>query len=148
MNFEAFFSPWRPYALSMLRIMTALLYLEEGTMKLFGFPPSHFHPSLFSLFGVAGVMEVVGGVLLVIGLFTRPVAFIFAGEMAVAYFMFSAPQSFFPVINHGNTIDPVLLHLPLFRHSRRRPVEPRPLARDRQPFGRRDSEIVSADCGL
>ncbi len=104
MDFEAFFSPLRPYMLSVLRIMTALLYLEEGTMKLFGFPPSHFHPSLFSLFGVAGVMEVVGGVLLVIGLFTRPVAFIFAGEMAVAYFMFSAPHSFFPAINHGNTI--------------------------------------------
>ncbi len=104
MNFEAFFSPWRPYALSVLRIMTALLYLEEGTMKLFDFPPSRFHPPLFSLFGVAGVIEVVGGLLLVVGLFTRPVAFIFAGEMAVAYFMFAAPHSFFPAINHGNTI--------------------------------------------
>jgi putative oxidoreductase len=104
MNFEAFFSPWRPYALSVLRIMTALLYLEEGTMKLFDFPPSRFHPPLFSLFGMAGVIEVVGGLLLVVGLFTRPVAFIFAGEMAVAYFMFAAPQSFFPAINHGNDI--------------------------------------------
>jgi putative oxidoreductase len=101
MNFEAFFSPWRPYALSILRIVTALLLLEHATMKLFGFPPSQFSPPLFSLFGIAGMIELVGGLLLVAGLFTRPVALILSGEMAVAYFMAHAPNSFFPVINQG-----------------------------------------------
>ena len=101
MNFEAFFSPWRPYALSVLRIMTALLYLEHATMKLFNFPPAPFHPPLFSLFGIAGMIELVGSLLLIAGLFTRPAAFVLAGEMAVAYFMFSAPNSFFPIISHG-----------------------------------------------
>ena len=101
MNFEAFFSPWRPHALSILRIMTALLFLEHGTMKLFGFPPSQMSPPLFSLFGIAGLFELVGGLLLIAGLFTRPVAFILSGEMAVAYFMAHAPSSVFPVLNHG-----------------------------------------------
>ena len=101
MNFESLFSPWRPYALSLLRIMTALLFLQHATMKLFGFPPAPFSPPLFSLFGVAGLLELVGSLLLVAGLFTRPVAFILAGEMAIAYFMAHAPQSFFPVINQG-----------------------------------------------
>jgi putative oxidoreductase len=104
MNFESLFSPWRPYALSVLRIVTALLFLEHGTQKLFGFPPAKFSPPLFSLFGVAGVIEFVGSLLLIVGLFTRPVAFILAGEMAVAYFMFAAPQSFFPLLNHGDEI--------------------------------------------
>jgi putative oxidoreductase len=101
MNFESLFSPWRPYALSLLRIMTALLFLEHATMKLFGVPPAQFSPPLFSLFGVAGLLELVGGLLLVAGLFTRPAAFILAGEMAIAYFMAHAPQSFFPIINQG-----------------------------------------------
>jgi putative oxidoreductase len=101
MNSENLFSPWRPYMLSILRIMTALLYLEHGTMKLFGFPGAHPVP-LFSLFGLAGVIEVVGSLLLIAGLFTRPVAFVLAGEMAVAYFMVAAPHSFFPLINHGD----------------------------------------------
>ena len=100
MNFEAFFSPWRPYALSILRIVTALLFLEHATMKLFGFPGNHAVP-LFSLFGLAGVIELVGSLLLIAGLFTRPAAFILSGEMAVAYFMFAAPHSFFPLLNHG-----------------------------------------------
>lgn len=103
MNLEALFSRGRPYALSVLRIMTALLFLEHGTMKLFGFPGGHTVP-LFSLFGLAGVIELVGSLLLVVGLFTRPAAFILAGEMAVAYFMVSAPHSFFPIINHGDEI--------------------------------------------
>jgi putative oxidoreductase len=101
MNFEKLFSPWRPHVLSLLRIVTALLFLEHGTMKLLGFPPSQFSPPLFSLFGAAGMMELVGGLLLVVGLFTRPVAFLLAGEMAVAYFMAHASQSFFPIINQG-----------------------------------------------
>ena len=101
MNFEAFFSPWRPYALSVLRVMTALLFLEHATMKLLDFPPSPFSPPLFSLFGIAGMIELVGGLLLIAGLFTRPVALILSGEMAVAYFVAHAPNSFFPIVNHG-----------------------------------------------
>ena len=101
MNFEAFFSPWRPYALSVLRIMTALLFLEHATQKLFGFPPAKFSPPLFSLFGAAGTIELVGSVLLIVGLFTRPVAFILSGEMAFAYFIGHAPHSFFPLLNFG-----------------------------------------------
>jgi putative oxidoreductase len=92
---------WRPRLLSVLRIMTALLFLQHGLMKLFGFPPSDFQPPLLSLFGLAGVLEVVGGLLLLVGLFTRPVAFILSGEMAVAYFMAHAPQGFFPIKNGG-----------------------------------------------
>ena len=103
MNSENLFSPWRPYALSILRIMTALLFLEHGTMKLFGFPGGHTAP-LISLFGLAGVIELVGSLLLIVGLFTRPAAFVLAGEMAVAYFMVAAPHSFYPIINHGDEI--------------------------------------------
>ena len=101
MDFEKLFSPWRPHALSILRIVTALLFLEHGTMKLLCFPPSEFAPPLFSLFGAAGMIELVGGVLLLAGLWTRPVAFLLSGEMAVAYFMAHAPQSVFPIINQG-----------------------------------------------
>ena len=77
--------------------------MAHGTAKLFSFPDIGMNPPLFSLFGLAAVLEVVGGVLLVIGLFTRPVAFILAGEMAVAYFMAHAPQSFFPIVNNGES---------------------------------------------
>jgi putative oxidoreductase len=93
---------WTPQALSMLRIMTGLLFLEHGTQKLLGFPPSeHSFPALFSLMGVQGVLELIGGFLILIGLFTRPVAFILAGDMAVAYFMAHAPRGFFPTLNGG-----------------------------------------------
>jgi putative oxidoreductase len=89
--------------LAVLRIMVALLFLEHGTHKLFGFPPSgHPGPALFSLSGLQGVIELVGGILLALGLFTRPVAFILAGDMAVAYFMAHAPRSFFPMLNGGD----------------------------------------------
>ncbi len=94
-------SRWAPQLLSVLRIMTALLFLEHATMKLFDFPPSNMHPPLLSLFGVAGVIELVGSVLLVVGLFSRITAFILSGEMAVAYFIAHAPHSFFPVANFG-----------------------------------------------
>src|SRR5690349_7255727 len=94
---------WWPRMLSILRIMTALLFMEHGTQKLLGFPPSpNPGPALFSLLGVQGVLELVGGFLLLIGLFTRPVAFILAGNMAVAYFMAHAPNSFFPILNRGD----------------------------------------------
>jgi putative oxidoreductase len=85
-----------------LRIMTALLFMEHGTMKLLNFPASdNPGPALFSLIGFAGMLELVGGLLLVLGLFTRPVAFILSGQMAVAYFMAHAPHSFFPIVNKG-----------------------------------------------
>ena len=94
--------PWTPKALSVLRIVTGLLFLEHGTQKLLGFPPSeHAFPPLFSLLGLQGVLELVGGFLILIGLLTRPVAFILAGDMAVAYFMAHAPKGFFPTLNGG-----------------------------------------------
>ena len=98
---EELLSPYRPHFLSILRIMTALLFLAHGTSKLLGWPDTGFMPPLVSLAGLAGVLELVGGILLVIGYLTRPVAFILAGEMAVAYFMAHAPQSFFPILNGG-----------------------------------------------
>ena len=95
---------WAPRMLSVLRVVTALLFMAHGTMKLLGFPASDTPgPALFSLFGFAGVLELVGGALLVLGLFTRPVAFILAGEMAFAYFMAHAPHSFFPIVNKGES---------------------------------------------
>jgi putative oxidoreductase len=95
---------YRPYALALLRIVTALLFIEHGTMKLFGFPAAMDGGTvpLFSLMGFAAILEVVGGALLLVGLFTRPVAFLLAGEMAVAYWMAHAPQSFFPILNGGD----------------------------------------------
>ena len=96
-------SAYGPQALAALRIMTALLFIEHGTQKFFNFPPAE-QPfgNLASLIGVAGVLEIVGGILVLIGLFTRPVAFVLCGFMAVAYFMAHAPQSFFPINNRGD----------------------------------------------
>jgi putative oxidoreductase len=94
-----------PHALGALRIVTALLFIVHGTMKLFGFPPMPEiggPVQLFSLMGLAGVLETFGGALVLIGLFTRPIAFLLSGEMAVAYFMAHAPQSFFPAVNGGD----------------------------------------------
>ena len=95
---------WSPQALAALRIVTALLFIAHGAQKLFGFPapPEGGMPGLFSLFGIGAVLELIGGVLILLGLFTRPVAFILAGEMAVAYWMFHAPQSVYPVLNGGD----------------------------------------------
>ena len=96
---------WAPYLLSVLRIVTAFLFMQVGTAKLFAFPgaimPGGGTAPLASLPGVAGILEAVGGVLLLVGLFTRPVAFVLAGEMAVAYFIAHAPQGFWPVLNQG-----------------------------------------------
>jgi putative oxidoreductase len=90
--------------LSVMRIMIALLFMEHGLAKVFDFPhqPSHvpFVPSGLNP-GAQGLIELVGGFLLLLGLFTRPVAFILAGDMAVAYFMAHAPKSFFPLLNGG-----------------------------------------------
>jgi putative oxidoreductase len=94
---------WSDRMLSVLRIIIGLLYLQHGLAKLFGFPhvPMFDNLQLVSLIGLAGLIEVVGSVLLVLGLFTRPVAFIMSGEMAVAYFMTYASRSFFPIVNGG-----------------------------------------------
>ncbi len=95
---------WTPYALAALRIVTALIFMLHGTQKLFGFPapPESGMPPIFSLFGIGGILELVGGLLILVGFFTRPVAFILAGEMAVAYWMFHAPQSMYPALNGGD----------------------------------------------
>lgn len=94
---------WAPQLLSILRIVSALIFMEHGTQKLLGFPPSeHGAPPIYSLMWFGGVLELVGGILLLLGLFTRPVAFILSGEMAVAYWMFHAPSSPFPAVNQGD----------------------------------------------
>lgn len=103
MNAHALETVWAPRLLAVLRIVAALLFMEHGTQKLLGFPASsNPSPALFSLFGIAGILEIVGGFLLVIGLFTRPVAFVLSGMMAVAYWMAHAPKSVFPVLNGGD----------------------------------------------
>jgi putative oxidoreductase len=94
---------WSPHALSILRIVVALLFLEHGTQKILGFPPSpSLGPALLSLHGLQGVIELLGGLLILVGLFTRPVAFILCGDMAVAYFLAHAPKNFFPMLNGGD----------------------------------------------
>jgi putative oxidoreductase len=96
---------WAPRLLGLLRIVSALIFLEHGAQKLLGFPamtPGGQLPPLLSLFWFGGILELLGGLLLLIGLFTRPVAFILAGEMAVAYWMFHAPKSPFPAVNMGD----------------------------------------------
>jgi putative oxidoreductase len=94
---------WTPYLLSVLRIVAGFLFIPHGTQKLFGAPVAEPRDpaALGSLIGVAGLIEIVGGILLMLGLFTRPVAFLVSGEMAVAYFRAHAPQSFWPILNHG-----------------------------------------------
>jgi putative oxidoreductase len=101
---------WRvamPKLLSVLRIIAGFLFLQYGTTKLFAFPaalmPGGGTAELLTLTGIAGILETFGGLLLLAGLFTRPVAFILSGQMAVAYFMFHAPQGFWPVVNHGDS---------------------------------------------
>lgn len=94
---------YQPQALAALRIMTALQFIEHGTQKLFNFPASDHAGALTGLTGTAGILEFAGGILLALGLFTRPVAFLLAGEMAIAYFMAHMPQGFFPVNNGGDS---------------------------------------------
>jgi putative oxidoreductase len=96
---------WAPYLLSIMRIVAASLFLTYGSAKLLAWPaaimPGGGTAPLTSLAGVAGALELVGGTLLLLGLFTRPVAFLLSGEMAVAYFLGHAPQGFWPVLNQG-----------------------------------------------
>ena len=108
-------SAWAPRILSVLRIITGLLFLEHGTMKFFNFPPSEMFANgivpLFSLYGLAGALELVGGALIALGLLTRPVAFILSGEMAFAYFMEHATSGFYPANNGG---EPAILFCFIF----------------------------------
>jgi putative oxidoreductase len=110
---DGFYARWAPLQLSILRIMASLLYIAHGTQKLFNFPERRPPPGapegaappaidLFSLIGAAGMLEFVGGFLLLIGLFTRPVAFLLSGMMAVAYFIAHHPRGFYPVNNGGD----------------------------------------------
>ena len=92
---------WAPRMLSVLRIVAALLFIEHGTTKLFGFPGTA-PATLSTLYIAAALIELVGGVLLTVGLFSRLAAFIMSGEMAFAYFMSHAPRGFFPIVNAGD----------------------------------------------
>ena len=94
---------WAPYLQSVLRIVVAFLFIAHGTQKLFGFPSAEPRATvaLMSLYGLAGVLETFGGLLMLLGLFTRPVAFILAGEMATAYFMSHVPRGVWPLLNRG-----------------------------------------------
>lgn len=93
---------YAPKALAVLRIVTGLLFVQSGTQKLFGFPAAPMEmPPLDALMATAGILEGVGGLLIVVGLFTRPTAFILCGFMAVAYWIGHAPQGFFPATNMG-----------------------------------------------
>ena len=98
-----FLTTWTPRVLSVLRFIAGFLLLWHGSQKLFGFPPSQGGGggSLPPLMLVAGILEFFGGILIMFGLFTRPVAFILSGLLAVAYFMSHAPQGFLPLVNRG-----------------------------------------------
>ncbi len=103
---------WTLKALGLLRIVTGLLFLQHGTGKILGFPHSSMaFPPAWSLYWAAGWLEMVGSILLILGLFTRPVAFLLAGEMAIAYWAFHASESIFPIINRG---EPAILFCFIF----------------------------------
>ncbi|MBX6322874.1 MAG: DoxX family protein [Rhodospirillaceae bacterium] len=110
---DEFARTWSPRLLALLRIVAGLLFIEHGTAKLFGFPPTGMSGDLelLSLIGLSAVLEFAGGILMLLGLFTRPVAFILSGEMAVAYFMVHAPRGFFPILNGG---EPAILYCFVF----------------------------------
>jgi putative oxidoreductase len=97
------YAKWTPRVLSILRIVTGFIFMAHGAQKLFGYPAPlpGGGPPVMSLFGVSGILEFFGGLLILLGLFTRPVAFILAGMMAVAYFMVHAPAGFWPLLNKG-----------------------------------------------
>jgi putative oxidoreductase len=105
-KFTERWSSWAPYVLSIVRVIAAFLFVQYGTAKLFAFPaavmPGGGTAPLASLAGFAGALELVGGAFLLVGWFTRPVAFLLSGEMAVAYFIGHAPHGFWPVLNQGS----------------------------------------------
>ncbi len=104
-NIVSRWQSWAPRLLSVLRVVAGFLFMQVGTAKLFAFPaavmPDGGTAAVGSLAWFAGLMEVLGGPLLILGLFTRPVAFLLSGEMAIAYFYGHAPQGFWPVLNQG-----------------------------------------------
>jgi len=105
-------SRWQPQLLGILRIVAGLLFLSHGLVKLFGFPDAPpGQQEVLSLLGIGGLIELIAGTLIAIGLFTRAAAFVASGEMAVAYWMMHAPQSFYPVANGG---DAAILYCFLF----------------------------------
>jgi putative oxidoreductase len=102
-KYQGQFQAWSPRVLSVLRIVAALLFMVHGTSKLFQIPHQAVYDNLqlMSLLGVQGILEVGGGLLLLVGLFSRPVAFVLSGDMAVAYFMVHWPKSWLPLLNGG-----------------------------------------------
>jgi putative oxidoreductase len=92
---------YRPYILSILRIVIGLLFLQHGLSKVFNFPAPSPVPSLSGLLILAAILETIGAALFLVGAFTRIVAFILSGEMAFAYFMAHAPRAFYPLVNGG-----------------------------------------------
>lgn len=99
-------SVWAPRLLSVLRIMAALLFIQHGAQKLFGFPvaPPRGMPELGSLLWFGAIIELVGGALIAVGFFTRPVAFLASGMCAAAYFLFHAGRGFYPIVNQGELV--------------------------------------------
>jgi putative oxidoreductase len=102
---ELVLNDWTPYVLSLLRIVAGFLFLQHGMQKLFGYPsaPPGGKPPLASLYGVAGILEFFGGILIMLGMLTRPVAFLLSGQMAFAYFTVHAPEAFWPAKNQGES---------------------------------------------
>jgi putative oxidoreductase len=104
-DLSGFYSTWSPRLLSILRIVAAFLFIQHGTQKILGYPlgpdAQWTAPEMFTMRWTAGVLELFGGILLLVGLFTRPVAFILSGQMAVAYFYAHANQTFWPILNRG-----------------------------------------------
>ena len=104
MSFFDSASRWQPQLLAVLRIVTGLTFMAHGIIKLFGFPAGAQpgQQEIMTLMGIGGILETVGGALIILGLFTRPTAFILSGMMAVAYWMFHAPASPYPAVNGGD----------------------------------------------
>lgn len=101
-NLDSFYSAWTPRILSILRFITGFLFVWHGAQKLFNYPASpNGAVNVMSLMGLAGILEFFGGLLILLGLFTRPTAFVLSGLMAIAYFMAHAPGGFLPLVNKG-----------------------------------------------
>jgi len=93
---------WTPYVQGLLRIVVALLFISHGTQKLFSIPPGPMgRVPVASMFGAAGILETLGGLAILLGLWVQPIAFLLSGEMAVAYFTRHAPRAFWPLLNGG-----------------------------------------------
>ena len=110
-QFNRMLARWEPMVLSIFRIMVGLLLFQYGVAKILKFPVLPYFVNIPPLIAVAGWIELVLGALLILGLFTRPVAFILSGEMAFAYFIGHAPGGFFPIVNRG---DPAILYCFMF----------------------------------